>query len=51
MKIVSYSLEDGVKLKVAYNSAKLSQYFNGKDHVPQRHKTDLVYKCACPQTD
>ena len=51
MKIVSYSLEDGVKLKVAYNSAKLSQYFNGKDHVPQRHKTDLVYKCACPQID
>ena len=51
MKIVSYSLEDGVKLKVAYNSGKLSQYFNGKDHVPQRHKTDLVYKCACPQTD
>ena len=51
MKIVSYSSEDGVKLKVAYNSAKLSQYFNVKDPVPQRHKIDLVYKCACPQID
>ena len=27
-KIVSNSLEDGVKPKVVYNSTKLSQYFN-----------------------
>ena len=40
-KIVSNSLEDGVKLKVVYNSTKLSQYFNVKDHVPQKYKSDL----------
>ena len=51
MKIVSYSSEDGVKLKVAYNSPKLSQYFNVKDPVPKRYKSDLIYKCACPQID
>ena len=22
-----------------------------KDHVPQKYKSDLIYKCACPQTD
>ena len=32
-KIVSNSLEDGVKPKVVYNSAKLNQYFNVKDPV------------------
>ena len=45
------SLEDGVKPKVVYNSAKLSQYFNVKDPVPQKYKSDLVYKCTCPQID
>ena len=50
-KIISNSLEDGVKLKVVYNSAKLSQYFNVKDPVPQKYKSDLVYKCTCPQID
>ena len=50
-KIFSNSLEDGVKPKLVYNSAKLSQYFNVKDHVPQKYKSDLIYKCACPQTD
>ena len=50
-KRVSNSLEDGVKLKVVYNLAKLSQYFNVKDSVPQKYKTDLVYKCTCPKID
>ena len=50
-KIVSNSLEDGVKPKVVYNSIKLRQYFNVKDPVPQKYKSDLVYKCTCPQTD
>ena len=52
-KIVSNSSEDGVKPKVVYNSAKLSQYANVKDPVPQRYKSDLVYKCrcTCPQID
>ena len=50
-KIVSNSLEDGVKPKVVYNSAKLSQYFNIKDPVPQKYKSDLVYECTCPQID
>ena len=50
-KIISNSLEDGVKLKLVYNSAKLSQYFNVRDHVPQKYKSDLVYKCTCPQID
>ena len=47
-KIVINSSEDVVKPKIIYNSAKLSQYFNVKDHVPQK-KSDLVYKCTCPQ--
>ena len=50
-KIVSNSLEDGVKPKVVYNSAKLSQYFNVKNSVPQKYKSDLLYKCTCPQID
>ena len=50
-KIISNSLEDGVKSKVVYNSAKLSQYFNVKDPAPQKYKSDLVYKCRCPQID
>ena len=50
-KIVSNSLEDDIKPKVVYNSAKLSQYFNIKDFVPQKYKSDLVYKCTCSQTD
>ena len=50
-KIVCNSLEDGVKQKVVYNSAKLSQYFNVKDPVPQEYKSDLVYKCTCPPID
>ena len=50
-KIVSNSLEDGVKPKIVYNSAKLSQYFNVKDPVPQKYKSDLVYKCTCSQID
>ena len=50
-KIVSNSLEDTVKLKVVYNSAKLSQYFNIKDPVIQKYKNDLVYKCTCPKID
>ena len=33
-KIFSNSLEDDIKLKVVYNLAKLSQYFNIKDPVP-----------------
>ena len=33
-KIICNSLEDGVKTKSVYNSAKLSQYFNVKDPVP-----------------
>ena len=32
-EIVRNSLEKGVKTKVVYNSAKLSQYFNVKDPV------------------
>ena len=50
-KIICNSLEDGGKPKVVYNSAKLSQYFNLKDSVPQKYKSDLVYKCTCPQID
>ena len=50
-KIFSNSLEDGVKPKVVCNSAKLSQYFNVKDYVPQKYKSDLIYKCTCPQID
>ena len=50
-KIICNSLEDGVKPNVVYNSAKLSQYFNAKDPVPQKYKSDLVYKCTCPQID
>ena len=41
-KIKSNSLEDGVKPKVVYNLAKLSQYFNVKELVPQKYKSDLV---------
>ena len=48
-KIVNNSLEDGIKWKNVYNSAKLSQCFNVKDPVPQKDKSDLVYKCTCPQ--
>ena len=47
-KIVSNSLEDGVKPKGLHNSVKLSQYFNIKDPVTQEYKSDLVYECTCP---
>ena len=47
-KIVSNSLEDGVKPKIVYNSAKLSQIFNEKDPYPLKYESDLVYKCTCP---
>ena len=50
-QIVSNSLEDDIKPKVVYNSVKLSQYFNIKDPVPPKCKSDLVYKCACRQVD
>ena len=43
-KIICNSLENGVKPNVVYNSAKLSQYFNVKDPVPQKYKSGLVYK-------
>ena len=43
--------EDDIKPRVVYNSAKLSQYFNIKDLVPQKCKSDIVYKCTCLQTD
>ena len=48
-KIVSNLLEDGVKSKIVYNSAKLSRYFNVKHFNPQKHKSNLVYECTCPQ--
>ena len=32
-----------VKPKIVYNSAKISQYFNVKDPVPKKDKSDLVY--------
>ena len=38
-------LEDDIKPKVFYTLAKLSQYFDIKDTVPQKYKSDLVYKC------
>ena len=38
-------LEDDIKPKVLYTLAKLSQYFDIKDVVPQKYKSDLVYKC------
>ena len=47
-KIVSNSLEDGVKLKILYNSAKLSQIFYEKDPYSLKYESDLVYKCTCP---
>ena len=47
-KIVSNSLVDGVKPKIVYNSAKLSQIFNEKDPYPLKYESDLVYKCTCP---
>ena len=50
-KIVNNSLEDEIKLNVVYNSAKLNQYFNVKDHVPQKYKSDVAFKCTYPQTD
>ena len=31
--------------------AKLSQYFNVKNPVPQTYKSDLVCKCTCPRID
>ena len=50
-KIVSNLLEDGVKPKVVYNSAKLSQYFNVKDHVLWKYIKKLVYECTCSHID
>ena len=47
--LVSNLLGVGVKPKIVYNSAKLTQYFNVKDAVP--YKSNLVYKCACPRID
>ena len=48
-KIVSNWLEESVKPKAVYNSVKLSQYFKVKDPVPQKYKSDIVYKCLCLQ--
>ena len=30
---------------------RLSQYFNVKDAVTQKFKSDLIYKCTCPKID
>ena len=30
---------------------RLSQYFTVTDAVPQKCKSDLIYKCTCPQID
>ena len=46
----SNSLDD-IKSKFVYNSVKLSQYFNIKDPVPQKYKSDLEFKCTYPQND
>ena len=50
---ISYNLHqrNSKAPNVVYNSAKLSQYFNVKDPVAQKYKSDLVYKCTCPQID
>ena len=50
-KIVCNSLEDVVKPNIVYNLAKLSQYANVKDPVPQKYKSDLVRECRCPEMD
>ena len=50
-KVVSNLLEDGVKPKVVYNWAELSQYFNVKDHVPPKYIEKLVYECTCSHID
>ena len=42
-KLVSNSLEDGIKPKLVYNSAKLSQYFIAKGSLPQKYKSDSVH--------
>ena len=48
-RTTSVEKEDGVKPKIIYNSAKISQYFNVEDPVPQKYRSNLVYKCTCPQ--
>ena len=50
-KTVSISLENGVKPKIVYNSDKLSQHLSLKYPVPQKYKSDLVYKYKCSQID
>ena len=42
-KIISNSYD--FKPKVVYNLSKLSQYSNIKDHISQKYKSNIVYKC------
>ena len=41
--IVSNSLEDGAKPKTVYTLTKPSQYFNVKEPVFRKYKSDLAY--------
>ena len=54
-KIVSNSLEDGVKPKVIFNLAKPSYYFNKKDRAVAKYidfvYNDFVYNCTYRQID
>ena len=50
-KIVDQSLEEGTKSKVVFNATKLHQYFNVKDPVPNKYKSDLIYECSCPHEE
>ena len=38
-------------MRIIYNLSKLSQYFDVTDPVPQKHKSNLVYRWACPQNE
>ena len=49
--IVSNSLEDSAKPKTVYTLTKPSQYFNVKEPVFPKYKSDLAYKCTCTRID
>ena len=50
-KLVDQSLEQGTKSKVVFNATKLKHYFNVKDPVLEKYKSDLTYECSCPEED
>ena len=49
-KIIQKSI-DGARTEIVYSLSKSSQYFNVKNPIPHKYKSNVVCKCTCPQIE